>query len=101
MWAVHALLQDPHYTGSDDLGTVQSKVSVVPLYPSLVLRFAVTLIVVHSVCNTHPLVSLPVVPLQAVSLEGYRAVPVSWRGVEAFSASSFYNLCLPQRPALL
>ena len=31
-------------------------------------------------------------------LEGYRAIPVSWRGLEAFSARSSYNLYLPQRP---
>ena len=31
-------------------------------------------------------------------LEGYRAIPVSWRGLEAFSERSSYNLYLPQRP---
>ena len=53
------LILDPHYSGVDDLVTVQSK---------------------------------------SYMLEGYRAIPVSWRGLEAFSARSSYNLYLPQRP---
>jgi len=40
---------------------------------------------------------LAVVQTKSQSLEGYRAVPVMWRGPEAFVASSFYNICLPQR----
>ena len=31
-------------------------------------------------------------------LEGYRAIPCSWRGLDAFSGRSSYNLYLPQRP---
>eukprot|EP00939_MAST-03C_sp_MAST-3C-sp1_P004907 g4907.t1 len=31
-------------------------------------------------------------------LEGYRAIPCSWRGIDAFSPKSGYNLYLPQRP---
>lgn len=34
-------------------------------------------------------------------MEGYRARAVSWRGMDAFSATSFYNLCLPQRPRIV
>lgn len=56
------LILDPHYTGADDLDTIQKK---------------------------------------AVSLEGYRAIPVGWRGAEAFAQNDFYNLCLPQRPDLV
>lgn len=53
------LILDPHYTGPDDLATIQTK---------------------------------------SYMLEGYRAVPCSWRGLDAFSAHSSYNLYLPQRP---
>ena len=53
------LILDPHYSGVDDLVSVQGK---------------------------------------SYMLEGYRAIPVSWRGLEAFSARSSYNLYLPQRP---
>lgn len=53
------LILDPHYTGGDDLVTIQTKTQ---------------------------------------ALEGYKAVPVSWRRTSTFSAKSFYNLCLPQRP---
>ncbi|KAH7472531.1 putative Ufm1-specific protease [Phytophthora ramorum] len=53
------LTLDPHYTGDEDLGTIQQ---------------------------------------QTVTLEGYKAVPCSWRKTTTFAKNSFYNLCLPQRP---
>ncbi|OQR82699.1 Ufm1-specific protease [Achlya hypogyna] len=55
------LILDPHYTGPDDLATIQTK---------------------------------------TVALEGYKGVPCGWRKPQAFARSCFYNLCLPQRPAL-
>lgn len=54
-------VQDPHYTGVDDLKTIQTK---------------------------------------SVTMEGYRAMAVSWRPASSFSSSSYYNLCLPGRPSL-
>jgi len=36
---------------------------------------------------------------QTVTLEGYKAVPCSWRKTTSFAKNSFYNLCLPQRPS--
>ncbi|CAI5742066.1 unnamed protein product [Peronospora destructor] len=53
------LTLDPHYTGDEDLATIQN---------------------------------------QTVVLEGYKAVPCSWRKTTTFVKNSFYNLCLPQRP---
>ncbi|CAI5707207.1 hypothetical protein KXD40_008900 [Peronospora effusa] len=53
------LTLDPHYTGDEDLDTIQN---------------------------------------QTVVLEGYKAVPCSWRKTTTFAKNSFYNLCLPQRP---
>ena len=38
---------------------------------------------------------------KTVSMEGYKARPCSWRGAEAFSPRSPYNLCLPLRPRTL
>ncbi|GMF40320.1 unnamed protein product [Phytophthora fragariaefolia] len=37
---------------------------------------------------------------QTVTLEGYKAVPCSWRKTTTFAKNSFYNLCLPQRPSV-
>lgn len=53
------LTLDPHYTGDENLATIQH---------------------------------------QTVALEGYKAVPCSWRKTTSFAKGSFYNLCLPQRP---
>ncbi|KAE9361200.1 hypothetical protein PF008_g1266 [Phytophthora fragariae] len=36
---------------------------------------------------------------QTVTLEGYKAVPCSWRKTTTFAKNSFYNFCLPQRPS--
>ncbi|GMF28969.1 unnamed protein product [Phytophthora lilii] len=55
------LTLDPHYTGDEDLDTIQH---------------------------------------QTVVLEGYKAVPCSWRKTTTFAKNSFYNLCLPQRPSV-
>ncbi|KAF4034787.1 Peptidase family C78 [Phytophthora infestans] len=55
------LTLDPHYTGDEDLATIQH---------------------------------------QTVTLEGYKAVPCSWRKTTTFAKNSFYNLCLPQRPSV-
>ncbi|KAG7385733.1 Ufm1-specific protease 2 [Phytophthora boehmeriae] len=55
------LTLDPHYTGDEDLTTIQQ---------------------------------------QTVQLEGYKAVPCSWRKTTSFTKKSFYNLCLPQRPSV-
>lgn len=55
------LTLDPHYTGDEDLATIQH---------------------------------------QTVALEGYKAVPCSWRKTTSFAKNSFYNLCLPQRPSV-
>ncbi|KAG6594061.1 Ufm1-specific protease [Phytophthora cinnamomi] len=55
------LTLDPHYTGDEDLTTIQQ---------------------------------------QTVALEGYKAVPCSWRKTTTFVKNSFYNLCLPQRPSV-
>uniref|UniRef100_A0AAV1TVM0 UFSP1/2/DUB catalytic domain-containing protein n=1 Tax=Peronospora matthiolae TaxID=2874970 RepID=A0AAV1TVM0_9STRA len=55
------LTLDPHYTGNEDLHTIQNQVLV---------------------------------------LEGYKAVPCSWRKTTSFAKNSFYNLCLPQRPSV-
>ena len=41
---------------------------------------------------------LPSVQTKQVMMEGYRSKACSWRGVEAFSRTSSYNLCLPLRP---
>lgn len=57
--AAKFLILDPHYTGADDLSSVQNRMS---------------------------------------QMEGYKAVPCSWRGEEAFNKHSSYNLCLPLRP---
>lgn len=57
--AIRFLILDPHYTGGEDLKTIQTK---------------------------------------SVRLEGYKATPCGWRDVKSFSKSSFYSLCLPQRP---
>mmetsp|Transcript_16409 Transcript_16409/g.19606 ORF Transcript_16409/g.19606 Transcript_16409/m.19606 type:complete len:529 (+) Transcript_16409:245-1831(+) len=38
---------------------------------------------------------------KTVSLEGYKAIPVSWRGAEAFTDRSSYTLCLPQRKCMI
>ncbi|ETV81513.1 hypothetical protein, variant 1 [Aphanomyces astaci] len=35
---------------------------------------------------------------KVVAMEGYKALPVGWRRASSFSASTFFNLCLPQRP---
>ncbi|KAI9920066.1 hypothetical protein PsorP6_015949 [Peronosclerospora sorghi] len=35
---------------------------------------------------------------QIVPLEGYKAVPCSWRKTTSFATTSVYNFCLPQRP---
>lgn len=35
---------------------------------------------------------------KVVMLEGYKAIPCTWRGLEAFTDKSFYCLCLPQKP---
>jgi Ufm1-specific protease 2 len=43
---------------------------------------------------------LKAVQTKPATMEGYRAVPVSWRAPSSFSASSYYNLCLPGRPVL-
>ncbi|KAL3661103.1 hypothetical protein V7S43_013712 [Phytophthora oleae] len=55
------LTLDPHYTGDEDLTTIQH---------------------------------------QTVALEGYKAVPCSWRKTTSFAKNSFYNLCLPQCPSV-
>ncbi|KAG2509890.1 hypothetical protein JM16_008581 [Phytophthora kernoviae] len=55
------LTLDPHYTGDEDITTIQQ---------------------------------------QLVQLEGYKAVPCSWRKTTSFTKKSFYNLCLPQRPSV-
>ncbi|KAK1937072.1 putative Ufm1-specific protease [Phytophthora citrophthora] len=55
------LTLDPHYTGDEDLTTIQH---------------------------------------HTVVLEGYKAVPCSWRKTTSFAKNSFYNLCLPQRPSV-
>ncbi|CAI5727947.1 unnamed protein product [Hyaloperonospora brassicae] len=55
------LTLDPHYSGDEDLHTIQN---------------------------------------QTVALEGYKAVPCSWRKTTSFAKNSFYNLCLPQRPSV-
>ncbi|ETP02044.1 hypothetical protein F441_20798 [Phytophthora nicotianae CJ01A1] len=55
------LTLDPHYSGDEDLATIQH---------------------------------------QTVALEGYKAVPCSWRKTTTFAKNSFYNLCLPQRPSV-
>ncbi|KAF1779752.1 Peptidase C78, ubiquitin fold modifier-specific peptidase 1/ 2 [Phytophthora cactorum] len=55
------LTLDPHYTGDEDLATIQH---------------------------------------QTVALEGYKAIPCSWRKTATFAKNSFYNLCLPQRPSV-
>ncbi|CEG50427.1 Uncharacterized conserved protein [Plasmopara halstedii] len=54
------LTLDPHYTGEEDLATIQN---------------------------------------DTVALEGYKAVPCSWRKTTSFAKSGFYNFCLPQRPS--
>ncbi|RLN93056.1 hypothetical protein BBJ28_00004508 [Nothophytophthora sp. Chile5] len=43
---------------------------------------------------------LTVIQHQTVTLEGYKAVPCSWRKTSSFAKNSFYNLCLPQRPSI-
>ncbi|KAG3195131.1 hypothetical protein PC128_g8745 [Phytophthora cactorum] len=55
------LTLDPHYTGDEDLATIQH---------------------------------------QTIALEGYKAIPCSWRKTTTFAKNSFYNLCLPQRPSV-
>ncbi|KAF0708989.1 hypothetical protein AaE_013021 [Aphanomyces astaci] len=35
---------------------------------------------------------------KVVAMEGYKALPVGWRRASSFSATTFFNLCLPQRP---
>ncbi|ETV92679.1 hypothetical protein H310_13119 [Aphanomyces invadans] len=35
---------------------------------------------------------------KVVAMEGYKALPVGWRHASSFPPTSFYNLCLPQRP---
>lgn len=42
---------------------------------------------------------LSAIQTKLLPLEGYKAVACSWRRATSFSAKSFYNLCLPQRPA--
>lgn len=42
---------------------------------------------------------MDVIQSKLLALEGYKAFPCSWRRTSSFSAKSFYNLCLPQRPA--
>ncbi|KAF0695455.1 Aste57867_13743 [Aphanomyces stellatus] len=45
---------------------------------------------------------LDAIQTKTVALEGYKAIPCSWRKpASAFAASSFYNLCLPQRPPVV
>eukprot|EP01041_Mallomonas_annulata_P006409 gene6409-12960_t len=56
---VKFLILDPHYTGADDLVSIQKK-------PCM--------------------------------MEGYKATPCGWRSADSFSKTSFYNLCVPQRP---
>lgn len=43
---------------------------------------------------------LKAIQTKAVAMEGYRATPVGWRPASSFTASSFYNLILPQIPTL-
>ncbi|KAH9058656.1 hypothetical protein Ae201684P_005997 [Aphanomyces euteiches] len=41
---------------------------------------------------------LATIQTKTVAMEGYKAVPCSWRNANAFPPSRFYNMCLPQRP---
>jgi Ufm1-specific protease 2 len=43
---------------------------------------------------------LETIQTKTMALEGYKAVPCGWRKVSSFSKTSFYNLCLPQRPEM-
>ncbi|EGZ06217.1 hypothetical protein PHYSODRAFT_531481 [Phytophthora sojae] len=43
---------------------------------------------------------LAAIQYQTVTLEGYKAVPCSWRKTTTFAKNSFYNFCLPQRPSV-
>ncbi|KAG9412478.1 Ufm1-specific protease 2 [Aphanomyces cochlioides] len=44
---------------------------------------------------------LAAIQTKTVALEGYKAVPCSWRNANAFPTSRFYNMCLPQRPDVI
>lgn len=41
---------------------------------------------------------LHVIQTKPMALEGYKAIACGWRKANTFAKSSFYNLCLPQRP---
>lgn len=41
---------------------------------------------------------LSIIQKKTVRMEGYKAIPCSWRGEDAFNRNSSYNICLPQRP---
>uniref|UniRef100_K3WTA6 Peptidase C78, ubiquitin fold modifier-specific peptidase 1/ 2 n=1 Tax=Globisporangium ultimum (strain ATCC 200006 / CBS 805.95 / DAOM BR144) TaxID=431595 RepID=K3WTA6_GLOUD len=43
---------------------------------------------------------LHVIQTKTLALEGYKAIACGWRKANTFAKSSFYNLCLPQRPAV-
>ena len=44
---------------------------------------------------------LELIQKKVTSMEGYRATACGWRRASTFVKSSFYNLCLPQRPQQL
>ena len=43
--------------------------------------------------------NLDIIQGRVVMLEGYKATPCGWRGIDTFSQKDFYSLCCPQRPA--
>ena len=43
--------------------------------------------------------NLDIIQGRVVMLEGYKATPCGWRGIDTFSQKDFYSLCCPQRPS--
>jgi hypothetical protein len=95
------LILDPHYTGGEDLKVIQDKVSF-HKFRTLSLPTSVE-------CNTNTILIPQIVLFCAhilimVTYNNYLMILQGWCGWKSqdfWDQNSYYNLCLPQRPAMI